>query len=240
MLPAARPVRHAESVAKFGLPATTPAPMPTTHTATTARWSAYLSLGCLVILAGMVLVVGALTPGYSHLAHYISELGARGAPQEWLFRLGGFVPAGLALLGFCLLAHRALPRSRRTTLALLGLAVYAAGYLVAAAFPCDLGCRPATPSASQLIHNAAGGIGYLLAPAVLFALGREARGWPGAGALALAGYGASALALVGLLTLSPTSPMAGLSQRLLEAAVLGWSALCGVYLARQPRHGQAR
>lgn len=211
----------------------------TARTTLTARWSAHLSLGGLLIMTGMVVVVGALTPGYSHVAQYISELGARGAPQEWLFRLGGFVPAGLALLGFCLLAHRLLPRSHRTTWALLGLAVYAAGYLVAAGFPCDLGCRPAHPSASQLIHNAVGGIGYLLAPAALWALAHEARGWRGGGALARAGYAASALALVGLLTLSATSPLAGLSQRLLEAAVLGWSALCGAYLAKQQPAGLA-
>lgn len=144
-------------------------------TAFAATWSARTGVGSLVVMTVMTVVAGALTPGYSHTAHYISELGARGAAQEWLFRLGGFALSGALLLAFCALALRALPRSRNTTLGLLGLAVYAAGYLVAAAFPCDLGCRPATPSASQLIHDAGGGIGYLLAPAFLLALARAAR-----------------------------------------------------------------
>ena len=117
---------------------------------------------------------------------------------------------------------------------LVGLALYAAGYLAAAAFPCDLGCRPAAPSVSQFIHNAVGSIGYLLAPAFLFTLAREARAWPGAAGLVVSGYAAAVLALVGLLTLSHTSPLLGLSQRLLEASVLGWSALCGRYIARGP------
>lgn len=201
----------------------------------TAPWSAFTGVGSLIVMAVMVTAVGALTPGYSHIAQYISELGARGAAHEWLFRLGGFGLCGLLLLAFCGLAYAALPRSRGTTLGLLGLAIYAAGYLVAAAFPCDLGCRPATPSASQWIHNAGGAVGYVLAPAALFTLARSARHWPAAGRLSLAGHAAAVLALAGLITLSPTSPAAGLSQRLLEVAVLGWSALCGLYLSRQAR-----
>lgn len=202
-------------------------------TAFAAQWSARTGLAGLILMVVMVVLAGALTPGYSHVAQYISELGARGAPQEVLFRLAGFMPTGVLLLAFCLFAHRALPRSRGTTLALIGLAVYAAGYLVAAAFPCDFGCRPAKPSTSQLIHDLGGGIGYLLAPACLLTLARAARDWPGAGRMVIAGHAAAALALVGLFTLESTSPAAGLSQRLLEVAVLGWSAMCGAYLARQ-------
>jgi hypothetical protein len=42
----------------------------------------------------------------------------------------------------------------------------------------------------------------------------------------------AALALAGLLTLSPTSGTVGVSQRLLEFAVLAWAVYCGGYLAR--------
>src|SRR5688572_9601427 len=97
-------------------------------------------------------------------------------------------------------------RSRAMAFGLLGLAIYAAGYVVAAAFPCDLGCQPEEPSASQLIHNAGGLIGYLLAPAFLFALARAAGSWPDAGRLVVAGYAASGAALLALLSLSPSSP----------------------------------
>ncbi len=198
-----------------------------------ARLSAFTAMACCVVMALLVAVGGALTPGYSHTSQFISELGARGAPQEWGVRLAGFLPAGLLLLAFCWFAGAALPRSIGTTLGLAGLALYAAGYLVAAAFPCDPGCRPEFPSTSQLVHNAGGLLGYLLAPAFLLALSRAAHAWPGAGRVAMAGYAASGLALVGLLTLSPESPAAGLSQRLLEFAVLGWVAYCGRYVARQ-------
>lgn len=184
-----------------------------------------------------VVMAGALTPGYSHVSQYISELGARGAPQEWSVRLAGFLPAGILLLAFCWYAYAALPRSTGATLALVGLALYAAGYVIAAAYPCDPGCRPDKPTTSQLIHNAGGLLGYLLAPAFLLTFARAARTWPGASHLAIAGYAAAGLALVGLLTLSPTSSTAGLSQRLLELAVLGWVAYCGRYLSRQAASG---
>lgn len=207
--------------------------MPSARTATTVAW--LTSLAALLTMTLMVLVAGALTPGYSHLGQFISELGARGATLEWPFRAVAFAGTGAMLLVFCAAAWRALPRSRGTTLALLGVALYAAGYATAAVFPCDAGCRPAQPSVSQLIHNAVGGLGYLVAPVFLFTLARAARDWPAAGHLVMTGYVAAGLALVGLVTLSPASPMAGLSQRLIELAVLGWCALCGHWMKANAR-----
>jgi len=201
------------------------------------RLAALCALASLGVVGLLVVLGGAAFPGYSHVSQFVSELGARGAPHEGRVRLLGFLPAGALLLAFCFFAHAALPRARATALGLLGLAIFAAGYLVAAAFPCDFGCRPEEPSTSQILHNLGGLAGYLLAPAFLFTLARAARAWPGAKSLVAVGYLASALALVGLLTLSPSSPAAGLSQRLLEAAVLGWVALCGLHLAKRAGRG---
>lgn len=193
------------------------------------------SVGCVVVVVFLVVVAASLTPNYSHVSQFISELGATGAPYERWVRLAGFLPAGLLLLAFSTLAYFALPRSRAVTLSLSGLALFAAGYLVASVFPCDLGCRPTEPTTSQRIHNAGGMVGYILAPAFLFTLARAARSWPGATRLVIAGHIAAAVALVGLLTLSPSSGIVGLSQRALEAAVLGWAVMLGFYVAgRKP------
>lgn len=197
-----------------------------------ARLAGLTSRAALAVMVLMVAVAGAVTPDYDHAARFISELGAREAPAEWGVRLAGFLPAGVLLLAFCGLAHRATPRSRGTTLGLAGLAVYAAGYLVAAAFPLDPAGHTGPPSASAVVHGLGGIAGYLLAPGFLFLLARAARTWPAAGALVLGGYAAAVLALLGLLALSPTSPAAGLGQRLLELSVLGWSAWYGAHLAR--------
>jgi hypothetical protein len=193
-----------------------------------ATASSILSALAIALLA----IVGAInTPGYSHFSQYISELGATGAPQEIPIRFFGFLPAGLALLLFSMVAYFSLPRSRTTTFGLLGLALYALGYVAAAFFPCDPGCRPAVPSMSQVIHNAVGLLGYVAAPLFLFLLARSARTWPGAAWVSRIGFIASAVSLLGLLTLSPGSPLVGVSQRAMEAAVLTWVVVCGLYIA---------
>lgn len=200
-----------------------------------STFMALLSVGCFAVVTLFVVWAAALTPNYSHVSQLISELGATDAPYALFVRVAGFLPAGLLLLAFIALAFRAIPRSRPVSLSLFGLALYAGGYLVAAAFPCDAGCRPAEPSTSQLIHNAGGLVGYLIAPVFLFTLARAARRWPGATRLSAAGYVASAVALVALLTLSPSSDSVGLSQRALEVAVLGWVAMFGIYLAKRSK-----
>lgn len=191
----------------------------------------------LLTLVSVVLftILGALGfPGYSHTAQFMSELGARGAPHEMLIRFAGFLPAGVSMILFVIGAFTSLPRSALTTIGLIGIALYAMGYIVAVFFPCDFGCRPEQPSASQAIHNLFGLIGYVLAPLTLLALGFSARKWPGGQHLSWLAYIAAALALFGMMTLSPKSPYVGLSQRLIECAVLMWVVMCAWYVKSRP------
>lgn len=194
--------------------------------------SAITSVSSFVFMVGMVIIAGYYTPGYNHLFQHISELGAKDAPYEWNVRFLGFLPAGIMLLSFCFFAHMTLPRSRGKTLGLIGLVIFALGYIVAAFFPCDPGCRPNEPSTSQLIHNVGGFIGYLLAPFFLLVLALAARSWPRAKWLVMFGFLASFLTLLCIFTLFPASPVPGLSQRLLETLVLTWSMFCGFYLVK--------
>ena len=199
----------------------------------------YLAFATAVAAATSVLLMsllgGLLTPGYSHVAQFISELGASQAAYEIPVRFFGFLPAGVALLTFCWFARRALPKSVATDVAFIALAVYAAGYCVATVFPCDPGCRSVSPSRSQVIHNAVGGIGYLAAPAFLGIFAHRSRSWPAATSLSVLGFGAAAVALAGVLTLSLASPYVGISQRAIEVSVLGWVVACGWYVRARSR-----
>jgi hypothetical membrane protein len=195
-----------------------------------AQFAFVFALLALVFVV-LVTVLGALSfPGYSHTAQFISELGARGAPHEMLIRFAGFLPAGVFMILFVIAAFKLLPRSALTTIGLVGIALYALGYIVAVFFPCDFGCRPAQPSPSQAIHNLFGLIGYVLAPLALLALGFSARNWPRGRYLSSAAYVSASLALFGMMTLSPKSPYVGLSQRLIEGAVLIWVVMCAWYV----------
>ncbi len=183
----------------------------------------------------MTLLGGIATPGYSHASQFISELGASQSAFEYTVRFMGFLPAGVALLVFCWSARGALPRSRLTTSAFVALAVYALGYVAASMFPCDLGCRPQNPSTSQVIHNAVGGLGYLVAPIFLLVFAFRSRSWPASASLPTLGFIAAAISLLGLLSLSPSSPYVGVSQRAIEASVLGWVVACGWYVHARSR-----
>jgi uncharacterized membrane protein YhaH (DUF805 family) len=182
-------------------------------------------------IVGSTIIGGAMYPGYDHAAQYISELGASGAPHAALVNYLGFLPSGVLLASFAVLSWRALPRSTAATLGMVGLVLYSVGYLGAVAFPCDFGCRPDEPSASQALHNLFGLAGYLFAPATLFALGLAARRWRDGARLSWLGRIAAVPALVGLLALE--SEHGGAAQRLLEACVLAWVAACALYLWRR-------
>lgn len=200
-----------------------------------------LTTGMLGSLAVVLLtVIGAANfPNYSHASQFISELGADGAPHARLINFGGFLPAGIFIIAFAFFAWRSLPRSGGTTFGMFGLALFALGYLVAVVFPCEPGCRPAAPTLSQGIHNLFGLAGYLFAPLSLFLLGWQARRWPRATHLSVLGFVGSALALLGLLFLSPDFKYVGIAQRFLEGSVLLWIMACALYLGyrRGSTHG---
>jgi hypothetical protein len=192
-------------------------------------------LGALWLLA-MVSIGGAAFEGYDHVSQYISELGAMGAPHGWQVSWLGFLPVGVLICGFALFAWRAAPRSTVATLGFLGVVLFAIGYIGAAFFPCDYGCRPDTPSFSQAMHELIGLGGYLFAPLTLLLLALAARGWPGAGWLSLLGFVAAAGALIGLVgLLDVDSAYLGLAQRVLEVSMLSWIVACAIYLGRQKK-----
>jgi hypothetical protein len=195
-----------------------------------ARLASVLAIAGVAIALIFPLVGGAFHPDYDHARQFISELGANGEPNAQLVNYFGFLPAGLLLTLFPLFAWRALPRAFLTTVGLAGVALYSIGYVAATFFPCDAGCRPTEPGAIQVLHNLLGLAGYLIAPATLFVLAWQARRWPKARIVSLVGVAGGVAASIGLVSLSPESEFAGVSQRLIEGGMLAWILACGLYL----------
>lgn len=183
-------------------------------------------------MLGMVLIGGATFAGYDHASQFISELGANGAPQGFAMSWFGFLPTGILTCAFALFAWLAAPRSALSTLGFFGVLLFAIGYVGAAFFRCDFGCRPDEPSASQMMHNLFGVTGYLFAPLSLLFLGLAARKWPGASGVSALGFVGAALSVAALAVFSPDFAYVGIAQRALEASMLGWIVACALYLGR--------
>ena len=175
----------------------------------------------LVIVAG-----AAVTPGYSHVRQYISELGASGAAYGELVSWAGFLPVGILL---ALLLVVALPVARVHGSSRLGLLLFlgsqAIAYISAALAPCDLGC-PAEGTATQDLHNLFGILTYMLAAVGLFLLSRA----PSLSSAGRAGFMAAGLLWLAafFLMLAPgLQPWSGLMQRAAETIL--WLAV--LYIA---------
>ncbi len=120
--------------------------------------------------AASIAICGALRPGFSHVAQYISELGERGSSTELFMRYGGFVPTGLmhvAFAAFLFATFRGrLAAGGAVLLGVNGLARIGAGF-----FSCEPGCAEAASLAAQL-HGLFASVGFaaLLASVLLWGL----------------------------------------------------------------------
>jgi hypothetical membrane protein len=195
------------------------------------RW---LSLGGILgplLFTAVVAVLGALRPGYGHVAQFISELGASGTQYSAVMNYAGFVPAGLLLAALGLSLFRALPRR---ALAIAGAALVTLfGVLIAASgiASCDPGCPQGSGSAQNTVHNSIAPvlfIALIVAPALL---GQHFRGVPALRALSLYSFITSlaSLVLFGAMVQSlEARELTGLWQRLLLATQFAWCAAVGV------------
>ena len=182
-----------------------------------ARWCALAAaaLTFVVTVAG-----GAATPGYSHKAHYISELGQRGTTIGGLVSYGGFLVIGVAALAALVLglgARTIEPSLRSSARWLLTLPV---AYITAAFARCTAGC--AGLDMAQMLHNLFGLAEYLGGTVALIV--------GGVASLAAQRHARGVLLLVLSLVIlacvsdmfSPVSGWHGASQRIAETILFGY------------------
>ncbi len=198
---------------------------------------AALVAGLGVLLAAVVWG-GSVYPGYDHARQFISELGATGAVTGSSVNNWGFVPNGVLITGFGLLAAWILRRSALAVTACLLLAANGVGMAGAGVYPCDFECSRSDPSAAALLHDLFGGLGYLCAIlgvglAALWARKSEAA-W-----LAPLGVVILIVSIVGFYGLIAEVKLPGLFQRAMETALaifmlaLGWALMKGLRASRQ-------
>jgi hypothetical membrane protein len=111
-----------------------------------------------VLWLALIAVAGALRPDFSHLTHYISELGERGSATEALIRYGAFGFTGFLYLCFAGAVHATLQGGWLWSAGALLIAMDGIGRMGAGAFPCDPGCVP--PSLGPDLHKLFATIGF--------------------------------------------------------------------------------
>jgi len=96
-------------------------------------------LGPLLWLS-LIGLAGAMRPEFSHIAHYISELGERGSSTEFLMRYGAFGFTGLLYVCFAAALLAIFRDGWYSTLAAGLIGLDGLGRIGVGVFACDPGC----------------------------------------------------------------------------------------------------
>jgi len=203
----------------------------------------FLALGGLagpILFISLMILCGALRPGYSHVTQFISELGETGGSHAALMNLLGFIPTGLLIAAFGASLARRFPRTSLSLAAAILLVVYGLGITGAGLYSCDPGCPSQHLSFDGMMHRVVS-ISAFLAGILGIALWarcfRSLAAWR-----SLSRYSAvsSAMALVFLLLVSATEQsrvFTGVWQRLSMMTMDLWCAIVGLRVFRSAAGG---
>ena len=186
-----------------------------------------------------VIIATVHRPEFSHRLQYLSELGERGSTTATLTNYLGIIPTGILFASFGLgivLHYRAY---RLLTVTGVLIVLHGLCRVLAALFPCDFGCRPNSPTLSQMIHNSSATVAFVSLTASLFIAGRWLVANKRGSAIVAATYslGLVAVAAQVVLVISPaTSP--GLFQRLALGALQLWVTVLALHFVGHARAQQ--
>ena len=193
-------------------------------------------IGIILFVAASILG-GLLMDDYSIMSQYISESYAIDSTYGLPLRLLGFIPSGILLTIFFVLLAIYHNTSKMSKLGFYGTAIfYGIATILVGIFPCDSGCNKAliAPSTSQLIHNFAGAITYLLVPVLMIITGVGLKKADKNSPLASQAIvlGATNIVLIFLLLSDSNSPFLGAYQRIVELVFASWVICCALDLKR--------
>ena len=191
-----------------------------------ARRLGWVVVAAAAVVAVIDVVAGSRWEGYDRRAQFLSELGAKGAPD------GAAVSAGFVLVGLLLAAAAfGIRRTSAKGLAVAGLLVVAGGfatsYVVAGIARCDPGCGAVEPvSTSQRVHDLVGSLGYTAALAGLVMAALDRRVTLGRATRVSAAVAAPIVVVLSAFMADESRAAdRGLHQRIVEVLVFAWLAL---------------
>lgn len=201
------------------------------------RMLAFCGASAAIIRVGYTMVLAALTPGYSHLVNFNSELHAREAPFAELATLFVYAYGALVIL-FSIGLWRWLSPSRIQTLGVLLLLVTGFAFIAAAVFPCDPGCSLENPSQIMQYHLLAGLVAMNSQTAAVVILAFSGRSDQAAGIRRInmmfggAAFLAMAYIMTAYLHLGEQLPYPALAQKIYMFATDAWLFVCAVTILK--------
>lgn len=153
-----------------------------------------------ILWLALIAIAGAVRPDFSHLTHFISELGERGSSTEALMRGAAFGFTGLLYVCFALGLLATFPHGWVFAAACLLIAVEGIGRVGAGIFPCDPGCIRVT--ATQDLHKLFATVGFSSGILAAILWGVLFRGLAPFRSLSWLAIGSGLVALVSLLLMS--------------------------------------
>lgn len=188
------------------------------------RWLALAGFVGQVIFWGVIFVLGALVPGYSHVSNFISELGAVNAPYAPVQRVN-FGVIGVSVLALAIGLDRWNRMGWRHWIGVILLGLTGIGVISAGVFQADLANEQAM---TNLYHGLSSLLAFLSAlvgiPIVTWRLARDGQ-WP-AYSHRLLPAGVAVLLIAGfvIFRLSTGTWWVGLGQRIYVALITIWLA----------------
>ncbi|MCC3860552.1 DUF998 domain-containing protein [Pseudemcibacter aquimaris] len=173
---------------------------------------------------------GIIYENYNHSSQFISELGATGAVTGPFVNYLGFIPTQMFILIFIVLCTKIIPKNKYNILGMSFLVLYTLSLTVAAVFPCDFECRPASPTLSHNIHIVSALPGYLGGAAAIFLISLGLDNWAPSKFFKNLGITLGMVLLLCFTNLDPNSQWVGLIQRILEASIFIWLILLGKHI----------
>jgi hypothetical membrane protein len=164
------------------------------------RLCLYAGIVSPVLWLGLILVGGALRPGFSHATQFISELGERGSSTEVLMRAVAFGVTGFLYLCFAAALPRMFGGAALAVCAACLIALEGAGRMGAGVFPCDPGC--VRISVTQDLHKWFATVGFLSGVLAAITWGVVFRRVPVFRSISWPSIAAGAAALLSLLLMS--------------------------------------
>ena len=185
------------------------------------------------LFAFCAVVGGFLIEDYSVISQYISESYAIDTEYGLVLRGFGYIPSGILITLFCYRLSKMFQSSKLTKIGFFALVLfYGIATIIVGIFPCDSGCNPELidPSISQVIHNIAGALTYILVPFSILFIGIGLKQDSKYSRLSMQGIicGTLSILFVFVLFSDATSELKGFYQRIIEMIFIFWLVSCAI------------